>query len=54
MTTSVGYASASYFGLHFGTGKRDKLEKVEILWPSGVRQTLRDVKTNQILRVSEP
>lgn len=53
MTTSVGYASSSYFGVHFGTGQRKEIERIEIRWPSGIRQTLRNVKTNQVLQVRE-
>src|SRR5919108_345880 len=53
MTSAVGYASSSNFGVHFGTGKRKIVEKVEIQWPSGTRQTLRNVKTNQVLRIRE-
>ena len=54
LSTAVGYASSSDFGLHFGVGMRNKLEQVEIMWPSGVRQTLRDVKTGETLLVREP
>lgn len=54
MTSAVGYASSSHFGVHFGTGRRKELERVEIQWPSGIRQTLTNVKTNQILEVREP
>ncbi len=54
LSTAVGYASSSDFGLHFGLGRRNKLEQVEILWPSGVRQTLWDVKTDETLHVREP
>lgn len=54
MTTSVGYASSSYSGVHFGLGKADKLDKVEILWLSGTKQVLTDVKVNQVLEVVEP
>jgi enediyne biosynthesis protein E4 len=54
LSTAGGYASSSDFGLHFGVGMREKLEQVEILWPSGVRQTLRDVKTGETLLVREP
>jgi hypothetical protein len=54
MTTSVGYASSSHFGVHFGTGQRKAVERVEIRWPSGIHQILRNVKTNQILNVREP
>jgi hypothetical protein len=54
MITSVGYASSSDFGVHFGTGQRKVLEELEIRWPSGARQVLRNVKTNQIIEVVEP
>jgi hypothetical protein len=54
MTTSVGYASSSDFGVHFGTGQEKEVETIEIRWPAGTRQTLRHVKTNQILEVREP
>jgi hypothetical protein len=54
MTTSVGYASSSLFGVHFGTGQRKEIERIDIQWPSGIRQTLRNVKTNQVLQVQEP
>ena len=53
MTTSVGYASSSHFGVHFGLGQRQQVERVEIRWPSGVRQILSNVKTNQVLAVRE-
>ena len=54
MTTSVGYASSSNFGVHFGTGRLKQVDEIESRWPSGVRQTLRNVKTNQVLPVTEP
>ncbi len=54
MTTAVGYASSSYQGVHFGLGKLEVAEKIEIRWPSSVIQMLRHVKTNQILQVREP
>jgi hypothetical protein len=54
MTTSVGYASSSHLGIHFGTGQRKEAGRIDIRWPSGIRQTLRNVKTNQILEVREP
>ena len=54
MTTSVGYASSSYSGVHFGLGKTEKLDTVEILWLSGTKQVLKDVKVNQVLKVVEP
>ena len=54
VTTSVGYASSSHSGVHFGTGSQKELERIEIRWPSGARQTLRNVKTNQVIQVREP
>jgi hypothetical protein len=53
MTSAMSYASSSHFGVHFGTGKRRRVEKVEIRWPSGMRQILTNVPTNQILRIRE-
>ena len=54
MTSSVGYASSSHAGVHFGMGPSKQVDQLEIRWPSGVRQLLRNVKTNQILQVREP
>jgi enediyne biosynthesis protein E4 len=53
MTSAIGYASSSHFGVHFGTGKQKSVEKVEIKWPSGTRQTLTNVRSNQLLRIRE-
>jgi hypothetical protein len=54
MTSAVGYASSSHFGVHFGLGKTAKVEEIEIHWPSGIVQTLRDVSADQRLVVREP
>src|SRR5256714_1099061 len=54
VTTSVGYASSSPALAHFGTGKLEKIERIEIRWPSGIVQLLRNVATNQILEIHEP
>jgi hypothetical protein len=54
MSSAVGYASSSHSGVHFGAGKRERIDRIEIKWPSGIRQELKDVRTNQILSVREP
>ena len=54
VTTAVGYASSSSQGVHFGTGKLEKIDRIEIRWPSGTVQVLRNVATNQVLEVHEP
>jgi hypothetical protein len=54
VTTAVGYASSSDSRVHFGLGKNSRIKEIEIRWPSGIRQILRDVTANQILPVEEP
>ena len=54
VTTAVGYASSSSGPVHFGLGKDAMADLVEIHWPSGVVQTLKDVPANQLLKVQEP
>jgi hypothetical protein len=53
MTSAVSYASSSHAGVHFGLGKLEKIPRIEIRWPSGVVQTLAEVKANQTLTVRE-
>ncbi len=52
-STSLGYASSSHAGAHFGLGARATV-RVEVAWPSGVTQTLEGVKAGQVLEVREP
>jgi hypothetical protein len=54
MTTAVSYASSSDFGVHFGLGATKLIAKIEIRWPSGVMQVLKDVNADQVLEVHEP
>ncbi|HEY8459776.1 MAG TPA: FG-GAP-like repeat-containing protein [Blastocatellia bacterium] len=53
VTTSVGYASSSDVRAHFGLGKEKIVKLVEIRWPSGVKQILKDVAADQSLIVTE-
>ena len=54
MTTSVCYASSSDGPVHFGLGPDTRADRVEINWPSGVVQTLRNVLADRIVNVVEP
>ncbi len=54
VTTSVGYASSSDSRVHFGLGANATVKEIEIAWPSGVRQVLRDVAADRIVSVTEP
>ena len=53
MTTSCGYASSSAGPVHFGLGKNESAELVEIHWPSGIVQQLRDVAGDRVVVVKE-
>ncbi len=47
------YISQNDLRVHFGLGKADKAELIEIRWPSGQVDTLKDVKANQLVVVEE-
>jgi hypothetical protein len=53
MTSAVGFGSSSHFGVHFGTGKLKQVDEIEVRWPSGKVQVLKDIRTNQVLPVRE-
>lgn len=53
VTTSVGYASSSDKRVHFGLGADAAVREIELRWPSGKTQILRNVKADQILKVKE-
>jgi hypothetical protein len=48
------YLSSSDKRVHFGLGGESIAQRIEIRWPSGVRQTLKDVSGDQILQIDEP
>jgi hypothetical protein len=54
VSTASSYLSASDKRVHFGLGKEARVRKIEIRWPSGIRQTLNDVAADQVLEVNEP
>lgn len=54
VTTAVGYASSSDPRVHFGLGKNTSIKEIDIHWPSGIHQVLRDVAVDQILQIEEP
>jgi len=54
VTTASSYLSASDKRLHFGLGPDSSAKDVEILWPSGQTQHLKNVKADQIVVIDEP
>jgi hypothetical protein len=53
VSTSGSYLSSSDKRAHFGLGADNLVDRIEIRWPSGVRQVLTQVKTDQILTIEE-
>jgi len=54
VTTASSYLSASDKRLHFGLGADTAVKAIEIRWPSGIVQTLKDVSGDQMLKIDEP
>jgi hypothetical protein len=54
MTTSCGYASSSAGPVHFGLGANTSADLVEIHWPSGIVQQMKDVAADRVVEVKEP
>jgi hypothetical protein len=48
-----GYLSQDDWRLHFGLGASARAERIEVAWPSGVRQTLENVAADQVVTVRE-
>jgi len=48
-----GYFSQNDLRVHFGLGKAAKVDVLEIRWPSGQVETIKDVKANQVIYVKE-
>lgn len=53
VSTSAGYQGSRDHRPHFGLGPFNTAKEVEIKWPSGVRQILRNVSGNKIHRIEE-
>ena len=53
VTTASSYQSSGDKRAHFGLGSANVVKQVEIRWPSGVIQVLKDVSPDQILTVTE-
>ena len=49
-----GYLSQSAIPLYFGLGDAKEIEKIEILWPSGIKQVVEKPAPNTVLKLTEP
>jgi hypothetical protein len=53
VTTSVGYVSSSDRRVHFGLGADVRIREIELRWPSGRVQVLKDLGADRIVKVAE-
>ena len=53
-STTHGYAFSSLAGVHFGLGDAARVAEVEVRWPSGVMQVMKDVAADQVPKITEP
>jgi hypothetical protein len=53
VSTSSGYAASSDPRVHFGLGSANEAQIIEIRWPSGRRQVLRNVKADRAVSITE-
>jgi len=52
-TTAVGFNSSSDKRVHFGLGDATVIDRIELAWPSGIKQVLTNVKADQVLTITE-
>ncbi|MHB8862102.1 MAG: CRTAC1 family protein [Pirellulaceae bacterium] len=52
-TSSGSYMSVHDQRLHFGLGMAEVVAELTVRWPDGTRQTLHDVKADQVLRLTK-
>jgi hypothetical protein len=52
-TAAGSYLSSNDKRLHFGLGSAERAN-IEVLWPSGVRQRVSDIRSDQFLEIREP
>ena len=53
VTSGSGYLSQSDFKLLFGLGERTSVDRMDIRWPGGQKQTLERIRANQTITVRE-
>jgi hypothetical protein len=53
INNTASYISSNDIRLHVGLGAAKVIRQIEVLWPSGTRQVLKDVAVNQILTIEE-
>jgi len=52
LTSSRGFQSSVAPRMHFGLGQMEKIETVEVIWPDGKRQVIKEIAINESHRIS--
>jgi hypothetical protein len=50
----VGYAGSSDRIVHFGLGPDTQVDSIEVDWPSGAHQVLKNIQADRYLTIEEP
>jgi hypothetical protein len=53
LSTADGYSSSVHAPVHVGLGALQRVESVEISWPNGKKQVVKNVTTNQVVVIKE-
>lgn len=53
ITGGGSYLSSSDYRLHFGLGKAERIDRLQVEWPSGATQVLKDLGVDHILHLVE-
>ena len=54
VTAGSSFLSMSSLDLQFGMADADTADEITIFWPSGIRQVIRNIPTNQVVEITEP
>ncbi|MDH3243514.1 MAG: FG-GAP-like repeat-containing protein [Saprospiraceae bacterium] len=49
----AGFFAQSIKPVHFGLGEADRVDKIEVTWPSGMVETIEGVNANQVIEIVE-
>ena len=53
MKSSSGYLSQNDPRMHFGLGDHSRVDRIEVVWPSGITQVLENIEAGQFLTITE-
>jgi enediyne biosynthesis protein E4 len=53
VTTAGSYESSGDKRVHFGLGSSTQVKRIEIQWPSGIKQSVENVKADEVFSVTE-